>query len=187
MKPNFQIRPTNAVSSAKPKQPQQGMETAVTPPHCPQRWLSPAHTGYWRLFRHCSCHKSTLEKLRENNVCISDIPGASGHWKSCSSCCRPGRGRSEHAQRSQLWHLSENRALIVCCCNSTQWLRAQIKGWGAARSLCGHKYKQCSSTKMRGRPGLRFYAVFTLHCKDLQNNNPEFFKISVLSRVSFTF
>lgn len=36
---------------------------------------------------------------------------------------------------------AENRALIVCCCNPTQWHRAQIKGCWAECALCTHTHK----------------------------------------------
>lgn len=56
---------------------------------------------------------------------------------------------------------AENRALVVCCCNPTQWRGAQIKGCGAARPLCGHIRKQWATTKTTtaGTAGPQFTAL----------------------------
>lgn len=67
-------------------------------------------------------------------------------WKACGSpsawAVEVSMPRSPSCGTS-----AENRALVVCCCNPTQWQGAQIKGCGAARPLCGHKHKQCATTK----------------------------------------
>lgn len=65
---------------------------------------------------------------------------------------------------------AENRAPIVCCCNPTQWHRAQIKGCGAAPSLCRHKYKQWATTKARGQLGLQFNVVYATVARATQGN-----------------
>lgn len=60
---------------------------------------------------------------------------------------------------------AENRALIVCRCNPTQWQGAQIKGCGAAQS-------QWATTKtLQGQLGLQF----TVRCSGkVYKNNFEF-------------
>lgn len=124
------------------------MEINICSPHggfCLPRWILFIYLFF--LSDMFLVKNTTVTKIKSNelNMSIYDISGTCQlgslqclllYNQDTTELC------TEHAQRSQLWHFTENRARIVWCYNPTLWHRAQIKSCGAALSLCRHKYKQ---------------------------------------------
>lgn len=91
-----------------------------------------------------------MEKRKSNELkvcvdgqllCVSARKGRSPSDQEKTEPC------TEHAQRSQLWHLRGEQSSHCAAVTQHSGTELRLK---AAASLCGHKYKQWATTKTRG-------------------------------------